>query len=89
MNKQLITPANKRAAIIEKLAKASFLISWIIINYIIYIKFKQNHTKNIKFMEEILKLSASNEQLIRILVTMKDRIESLENKILKIETNGY
>tara|TARA_B110000503_G_scaffold55465_1_gene89029 strand:+ start:2118 stop:2240 length:123 start_codon:yes stop_codon:yes gene_type:complete len=40
-------------------------------------------------MEEILKLSASNEQLIRILVTMKDRIESLENKMLKIETNGY
>lgn len=40
-------------------------------------------------MEEILKLSASNEQLIRILVTMKDRIESLEYKILKIETNGY
>ena len=40
-------------------------------------------------MEEILKLSASNEQLIRILVTMKDRIDSLEDKILKIETNGY
>jgi hypothetical protein len=40
MNKQLITPANKRAAIIEKLAKAFFLISWVIINYIIYIKFK-------------------------------------------------
>ena len=40
-------------------------------------------------MEEILKLSASNEQLIRILVTMKDRIESLEYKILKIETNGH
>lgn len=40
-------------------------------------------------MEEILKLSASNEQLIRILVAMKDRIDSLEDKVLKIETNGY
>jgi hypothetical protein len=32
-------------------------------------------------MEEILKLSASNEQLIRILVSMNDRITELETQI--------
>ena len=78
MNKQLITPENKRAAIIEKLAKALFLVAWIILNYILYLQYKQLYTKNIKLMEEILKLSASNEQLIRILASMHERITDLE-----------
>ena len=80
MNKQLITPSNKRAAVIEKLAKALFLIAWIILNYILYLQYKQLYTKNIKFMEEILKLSASNEQLIRILASMHERITELETQ---------
>ncbi len=78
MNKQLITPENKRAAIIEKIAKALFLVAWIILNYILYLQYKQLYTKNIKLMEEILKLSASNEQLIRILASMHERITDLE-----------
>ena len=78
MNKQLITPENKRAAIIEKIAKALFLLAWIILNYILYLQYKQLYTKNIKLMEEILKLSASNEQLIRILASMHERITDLE-----------
>jgi hypothetical protein len=32
-------------------------------------------------MEEILKLNASNEQLIRILASMHDRITDLETQI--------
>jgi hypothetical protein len=32
-------------------------------------------------MEEILKLNASNEQLIRILASMHERITDLENQI--------
>jgi len=40
MNKQLITPENKRAAITEKIAKALFLIAWIILNYILYLQYK-------------------------------------------------
>ena len=80
MNKQLITPENKRAAIIEKLAKALFLVAWIILNYILYLQYKQLYTKNIKLMEEILKLSASNEQLIRILASMHERITDLETQ---------
>lgn len=40
MNKKLITPANKRAAVIEKLFKALFLIAWIILNYILYLQYK-------------------------------------------------
>jgi len=40
MNKQLITPSNKRAAVIEKLAKALFLIAWAVLNYILYLKYK-------------------------------------------------
>lgn len=32
-------------------------------------------------MEEILKLTASNEQLIRILASMNDRITELETQI--------
>lgn len=40
INKDLIPKANKRAAIIEKLAKALFLAVWVITNYILYIKFK-------------------------------------------------
>ena len=81
MNKQLITPSNKRAAVIEKLAKALFLIAWTVLNYILYLKYKQLYAKNIKFMEEILKLNASNEQLIRILASMHDRITDLETQI--------
>lgn len=80
MNKQLITPENKRAALIEKLAKALFLVAWIILNYILYLQYKQLYTKNIKLMEEILKLSASNEQLIRILASMHERITDLETQ---------
>ena len=80
MNKQLITPSNKRAAVIEKLAKALFLIAWAILNYILYLQYKQLYTKNIKLMEEILKLSASNEQLIRILASMHERITDLETQ---------
>ena len=34
-------------------------------------------------MEEILKLNASNEQLIRILAAMHERITDLETKINK------
>ena len=73
-----MTPENKRAAIIEKIAKALFLVAWIILNYILYLQYKQLYTKNIKLMEEILKLSASNEQLIRILASMHERITDLE-----------
>ena len=40
MNKQLITPENKRAAIIEKLAKALFLVAWAVLNYILYLQYK-------------------------------------------------
>ena len=40
INKDLIPKANKRAAIIEKLAKVLFLAIWAATNYIIYIKFK-------------------------------------------------
>lgn len=80
MNKQLITPENKRAAIKEKIAKALFLVAWIILNYILYLQYKQLYTKNIKLMEEILKLSASNEQLIRILASMHERITDLETQ---------
>jgi len=40
MNKQLITPENKRAAIKEKIAKALFLVAWIILNYILYLQYK-------------------------------------------------
>ena len=80
MNKQLITPENKRAALIEKLTKALFLIAWAVLNYILYLQYKQLYTKNIKFMEEILKLSASNEQLIRILASMHERITDLETQ---------
>jgi hypothetical protein len=36
MSKQLITPENKRAALIEKLAKALFLIAWAVLNYFTY-----------------------------------------------------
>ena len=75
-----MTPENKRAAIIEKLAKALFLAAWIILNYILYLQYKQLYTKNIKLMEEILKLSASNEQLIRILASMHERITDLETQ---------
>ena len=80
MNKQLITPENKRAAITEKIAKALFLIAWAVLNYILYLQYKQLYTKNIKLMEEILKLSASNEQLIRILASMHERITELETQ---------
>ena len=80
MNKQLITPENKRAALIEKLTKALFLIAWAVLNYILYLQYKQLYTKNIKLMEEILKLSASNEQLIRILASMHERITDLETQ---------
>ena len=80
MNKQLITPENKRAALIEKLTKALFLIAWAVLNYILYLQYKQLYTKNIKLMEEILKLSASNEQLIRILASMHERITELETQ---------
>ena len=83
INKDLIPKANKRAAIIEKLAKVLFLTVWAIANYILYIKFKQHYTKNIKLMEEILKLNASNEQLIRILAAMHERITDLEIQINK------
>lgn len=40
MNKQLITPENKRAALIEKLTKALFLIAWAVLNYILYLQYK-------------------------------------------------
>ena len=40
INKDLIPKSNKRAAIIEKLAKVLFLACWVIVNYIIYLKFK-------------------------------------------------
>jgi hypothetical protein len=40
-------------------------------------------------MEEILKLSASNEQLIRILVAMKEQIDKLEWTVLRLESNEY
>ena len=40
MNKQLITPENKHAALIEKLAKALFLIAWAVLNYILYLQYK-------------------------------------------------
>ena len=80
INKNLITPGNKRAAIVSKLFKAVALITWAATNYILYIKFKQCYTKKIKLMEEILKLNASNEQLIRILASMHDRITDLETQ---------
>ena len=35
-----MTPENKRAAIIEKIAKALFLAAWIILNYILYLQYK-------------------------------------------------
>ena len=40
MKKQLITPENKCAALIEKLAKALFLIAWAILNYMLYLQYK-------------------------------------------------
>jgi len=40
VDKKLITPENKRAAIIERIAKVLFLASWVIVNYIVYLKFK-------------------------------------------------
>ena len=40
-------------------------------------------------MEEILKLSASNEQLIRILVAMKEQIDKLEWTVLRLESNQH
>jgi len=40
INKKLISPANKRAAIIERIAKVLFLASWVIVNYIVYLEFK-------------------------------------------------
>jgi len=40
MNKQLITPENKRAAITEKIAKTLFLIAWAVLNYILYLQYK-------------------------------------------------
>jgi hypothetical protein len=40
IDKNLITPGNKRAAIIEKIAKVLFLACWAIVNYIVYLEFK-------------------------------------------------
>jgi len=40
IDKNLITPGNKRAAIVSKLFKALALLAWAATNYIIYIKFK-------------------------------------------------
>jgi hypothetical protein len=40
IDKNLITPSNKRAAIVSKLFKALALLTWAATNYIIYIKFK-------------------------------------------------
>ena len=45
INKKLISPANKRAAIIERIAKVLFLTCWAVVNYIVYLKFKQSHKK--------------------------------------------
>lgn len=40
IDKNLITPGNKRATIVSRLFKALALLTWVATNYIIYIKFK-------------------------------------------------